>query len=151
MITFRSVLFLSIFTISSFTLTSQTKHYTGEWTKIGTKYVFEFNLHLEHEGEQVSGYFDWKITKLDKDDPSSVQYYKNKIGSTAREYKKGTYHAKQREYRLKGYKKNDPNQIISTDTYRLRIDDSGNIGGDTNANGSWLGRINGSAVSVGPV
>ena len=46
----------------------------------------------------------------------------------------------------KGYKKDDQHSIIGIDTYELTEDKKGNIGGPTNANGSWKGRINGRSV-----
>jgi hypothetical protein len=49
---------------------------------------------------------------------------------------------------LKGYKKDDPDHIIGIDTYEIKVDKSGNIGGTTNANGTWLGRINGKQVEI---
>jgi len=51
-----------------------------------------------------------------------------------------------KEYFLKGYKKEDPNMIISTDHYRLKLDENGDIGGDSKAHNTWKGRINGNAV-----
>ena len=36
--------------------------------------------------------------------------------------------------------------IISTDHYRLKLDENGDIGGDSKAHNTWKGRINGNAV-----
>ena len=130
----------------SHALSSQTQHFQGTWTKLGTTYVFEFDLVLKHAGNQVEGYFNWKITRLDENELLSKTYYKDKIGLTAKEYVKGTYNPATKEYLLKGYKKDDPNAIIGLDTYRLKVDENGDLGGDTNANGSWKGRINGEEV-----
>ena len=121
----------------------QTKHFDGTWTKISTTYAFDFDLILKEKvSNQVEGYFIWKVVNYDEYNIQSKEYYENKIGLTGKEYVIGTYNPFEDEYLLKGYKKEDPNAIIGTDIYRLKVDENGNIGGTTNANGTWLGRIN---------
>ncbi len=128
-------------------LTAQTSQFTGTWTKLNTTYVFEFDLILKHQANgQVEGYFSWKVVQYDKKSPSSKQYYEDKIGMTAKEFVRGTYNPKTKEYQLHGYKKEDPNQIIGTDNYRLKVDQNGDIGGKTQSHGPWKGRINGKSV-----
>ena len=136
-------LILILLLFSTTTSLCQTKQFNGTWTKITTTYEFDFDLILKvKESNQVEGYFIWKVVHYDEYNISSKQYYENKIGMTAKEYVIGTYNHSEAEYILKGYKKEDPNAIIGMDTYKLKIGENGNIGGTTNANGTWLGRIN---------
>ena len=140
-------LLLFLFILNSATLLSQTKQFNGSWTKINTTYEFEFDLILNvKNSNQVEGYFVWKVVNYDNNNNSSKQYYEKKIGMTAKEYVSGTYDKLKGEYTLKGYKKEDSNKIIGMDTYNLKVDEYGDIGGTTNANGSWLGRINGKHI-----
>ena len=143
---FLFVLFVFLSLISN-ELIAQIKHFHGTWTMIGTTYVFEFDLYLKHEeGNKVAGHFDWKAVRYDENSPASIDYYQPKIGATAKEFVRGTFNPKTNQYLLKGYKKDDPQMIISTDIYRLQLDEYDDIGGDSKAHNTWLGRINGSAV-----
>lgn len=138
-------LIVSIFLfLNTVNLDSQSLHFTGTWKKIGTTYSFNFNLSLQHfENNQVKGHFDWTVIRYDEGSKLSEAHYKNKLGLQAREYVKGSFNPDSREYYLKGFRKDDPHNIIGLDTYRLKIDRAGNIYGDTHANNSWKGRIKG--------
>ena len=126
---------------------AQERHFQGTWTMIGTTYIFEFDLFLKHDAnDNVVGHFDWKVVSYDKNSPSSKDYYEPKLGTKAKEFVRGTFNATTKEYFLKGYKKEDPHLIISTDHYRLKLDENGDIGGDSKAHNTWKGRINGNAV-----
>lgn len=128
---------------------SQTRLYQGTWIRLSTGYLFEFDLHLEHgTGNMVQGYFNWKFLKCDENDAFAVSYYKDKIGMTAKEYIRGTWDANSHTYYLKGYKKDDPNEIISLDEYQLKVDENGDLGGETKSQGTWLGRINAKALPL---
>ncbi len=146
----RKYFLLSLFALLSFNandLVAQNKHFQGTWTMIGTTYVFEFDLYLNHDAENnVAGYFNWKVTDYDLNSPASRDYYQPKLGTTAKEFVRGSYNPETKQYLLKGYKKEDPNEIISTDIYRLQLDENGDIGGDSKAHNTWKGRINGKAV-----
>ena len=140
------VLFV-VLSFSSTCLTAQNKHFQGTWTMIGTTYVFEFDLYLKHEeGNNVTGYFDWEVVRYDENSLESKDYYQPKLGTTAKEFVRGKFNPKTKEYLLKGFKKDDPHQIISPDLYRLQLDENGDIGGDSKAHNTWLGRINGNDV-----
>jgi hypothetical protein len=144
--TFLFVLFATLMSVSN-NLIAQEKHFQGSWTMIGTTYVFEFDLYLKHDANNnVAGHFDWKVTDYDKHSPASKDYYQPKIGKTAKEFVRGTFNPKTKEYFLKGYKKDDPHLIISKDHYRLKLDENGDIGGDSKAHNTWKGRINGKKV-----
>ncbi len=146
----RTILVFTFFSILNFLphqIFAQVKHFQGSWTKIGTTYVFEFDLYLNHrDNNVVTGHFDWKVVRFDEKSPQSRDYYKPKLGKTAKEFVRGTYNPTTKEYFLKGYKKDDPNWIISTDEYRLKLDEYDDISGKTKSNNTWKGRINGNAV-----
>ncbi|MFT5383429.1 MAG: hypothetical protein ACI81W_000827 [Saprospiraceae bacterium] len=143
-----SILFLSTQFFSN-SLFSQLKKFEGTWIKLNTTYVFDFDLVLNHaENNTVQGYFIWKVIKYDEGNFRSINHYKDKLGATGKEFVKGSYNPYIREYLIKGYKKEDPNNIIGLDTYHIKVDQNNDIGGTTNANGSHLGRINGKEVSV---
>ncbi len=139
----KTILILGLF-VTNFWLdaTCQTQLFHGTWTRLGTQYLFDFDLHLEHgAGGKVTGYFIWKFVQYDENDAFSVNYYQDKIGLTAKEYVSGTWDAATRTYQLKGYEKDDPNAIIALDEYLLKVDENGDLGGDTKSQGTWLGRI----------
>ena len=144
-------LYTIIFSIQFFStnLLSQTKQFEGEWIKYNTTYVFEFDLLLKHkESDLVEGYFIWKVVRYDEGSLMSKKHYENKLGTTGKEFLKGNYNPNTQEYTLKGFKKEDPNNIIGLDTYRLKVDENGDIGGTTRTSGSWQGRINGKEILV---
>ena len=146
----RNIFLTALFTLLSLSfneLIAQEKHFQGTWTMIGTTYVFEFDLYLKQDvANNVAGHFDWKVIKYDEQSPSSKDYYQSKLGTTAKEFVRGTFNPKTKEYYLKGYKKEDPQMIISTDHYRLKLDENDDIGGDSKAHNTLKGRINGNAV-----
>ena len=96
----------------------------------------------------IEGYFEWTVIQYDINNPASKQHYEDRLNKTAKEYVKGKFIPSRNEYILKGYKKDDPHNIIALVIYHLKIDEYGNLGGNTNSNGSWLGRINGKPVKM---
>ncbi len=143
----KFLMIILLFSVQS--IHAQNQQFTGTWTKVNTTYVFEFDLIIHNRGSnQVEGYFNWKVVEYDENNLFSRAHYKDKIGLKAREFVRGTYNPKSKEYHLKGFKKEDPHNIIGMDTYHSKLDKDGNIGGNTNANGSWLGRINGEGLKM---
>ncbi len=125
-------------------LFSQNKHFQGAWSKLGTTYSFEFDLYLHHaENNKVEGFFDWKVANMDENSQLSINHYDSRIGTTAKEFVKGKYNPLKREYHIIGYRKEDPNLIISLDEYFLQVDKIGELEGKTKAHGTWKGRIKG--------
>ena len=130
-------------------LNAQVDHFQGGWVKINTTYLFEFDLILRHDSDnKVEGYFNWKLVSYDEYSDWSINYYQDKMGATAKEYVSGTYDPSTGQYRLKGYKKEDPEQVVGIDTYRLQVDENGFINGKTNSGGTWLGRIKGRRIQA---
>lgn len=146
----KTIFILGLFVATSWLgATAQPHLFQGSWTRLGTNYRFDFELHLEHgAGNSVEGYFNWKFVQYDENDSFSVSYYQDKIGATAKEYVRGSWNPADRTYRLKGYKKDDPHAIIALDEYLLKVDGNGDLGGDTRSHDSWLGRINAKALAL---
>lgn len=144
-----SIFPFAFFLLLSTQLPAQIQQFQGNWTKLGTTYNFEFDLQIRHtDGNAVEGVFHWRVVNYDENEPASKAYYEEKIGLTAKEFVRGTYNPKSGEFLLKGYKKEDPNLIIGIDDYKIKMDENGDIGGDTKAAGTWLGRINGKEVKA---
>ena len=147
----RKYILLTFFIYLNFSfvkLIAQEKHFQGTWTMIGTTYIFEFDLFLKHDTKNhVAGHFDWKVTNYDKHSLSSKDYYEPKLGATAKEFVRGHFDPAAKEYYLRGYKKEDLHLIISTDHYRLKLDENDDIGGESKAHNTWKGRINGKTIS----
>ncbi len=140
-----TLLLFALFYSSS--IFSQEHYYEGTWIKLNTTYLFDFELTINHlDNNEVEGYFIWEVIQYDEGSTMSKNHYENRLGTIGKEFVRGTYDATTKNYILKGFKKEDPNQIIGLDTYHIKVDESDNIGGDTKANGSWKGRINGKKV-----
>lgn len=123
---------------------AQTEHFVGQWTKEGTTYVFDFVLTINHlDGGAVNGQFNWTVARPDELAPESIMWYESKIGHTAIEYVRGSYDNSSGELLLQGYKKEDPNLIISLDHYRLKIIGEHTLQGNSKAHGTWQGVIDG--------
>lgn len=146
----KTILLTCLISLGFYTASNcQTQLFQGTWTRLGTGYLFEFDLHLEHgAGNTVQGYFNWKFLKCDENDVFAVSYYQDKVGMTAKEYVHGTWNASTRTYYLKGYDKDDPNAIIALDEYQLKVDGNGDLGGETKSHDSWLGRINAKSLPL---
>ena len=133
----------------AYRLDAQIKHFKGNWTKLETTYDFKFDLYIQFtSGNQVKGVFHWEVMNYDENLEWSKEYYREKIGDAAKEYVRGTYNPKTKQYILKGYKKDDPNLIIGLDLYRLKENENGDIDGDSKTNNTWKGRVNGKRIRV---
>jgi len=66
----------------------------------------------------------------------------SKVGLTAVEYVKGSYDQGTRMLTMEGYRKDDPNDIVSLDKYRLVLaEGSRSLEGKTWNHGGWRGRL----------
>lgn len=109
----------------------------GQWSSpYGT--IFSSNLYLEstNRSNGVQGQINWTM----KSTPQ--QSKQSKIGLTAVEYVRGSYNQETRMLTLEGYRKDDPNSIITLDKYRLVIAEDGrSLGGATWNHGGWRGKL----------
>jgi hypothetical protein len=114
-----------------------TGRWQGQWSSpFGT--IFAANVYLETSGNStvVQGYINWTM----KSSPQEAK--QAKIGLTAVEYIKGSYNPEARLLTVEGYRKDDPNDIIALDKYRLVLAaDNRSLGGATRNHGGWRGRL----------
>ncbi len=130
---------------------AQTKNVAGQWRGVWTNqtgFVYSAEMTLETgpgcktcavSGEgSVRGKIVWTLKKIGS---NATPEYANKVGMTATEYIKGEIVAGGFLI-LNGYDKDDPNNVIGIDKYRLAISDDGQvIGGITYNNGPWTGQF----------
>lgn len=96
--------------------------YTGEAT-------FDVNSSNEIDGQIV-----WTLEKSPFEDEQS------KIGLSGVEYVRGTFNPQTLEVDFTGYKKDDPDQIIGMDHYKLTLSvDGTRLTGKTENYGDWKG------------
>lgn len=109
----------------------------GQWVSpYGT--TFSARLRLEPAGadDGVRGAIDWAMTSTPQESKRS------KVGLTAVEYVTGNYDRGARRLVMEGYRKEDPNDIISLDKYRLTLAEGGeSLEGKTWNHGGWRGRL----------
>jgi hypothetical protein len=109
----------------------------GQWSSpYGT--IFSSNLYLESTDRSngVQGKINWTM----KSTPQ--QSKQSKIGLTAVEYVRGSYNQETRMLTMEGYRKDDPNSIITLDKYRLVLAEDGrSLSGATWNHGGWRGRL----------
>ena len=109
----------------------------GQWmSPYGT--TFSAGLHLEPAGTDngVQGYINWTMKSTPQESKRA------KVGLTAVEYVKGSYDQGARMLVMEGYRKDDPNDIISLDKYRLVLAEGGeSLEGKTWNHGGWRGRL----------
>jgi hypothetical protein len=117
--------------------TELTGRWLGQWSSpFGT--TFSANVYLEAIGTSngVQGNINWTMKSTPQESKQS------KIGLTAVEYIKGSYNPETRLLVMEGYRKDDPNNIITLDKYRLVLaEDSRSLGGATWNHGRWRGRL----------
>lgn len=115
----------------------------GHWESANSPgYLFEFNMKLEVGDDlNVSGQIEWTLLKA----PDN-----RNIGKTAIEHIKGTADKEKKSVDFKGFKQDDPLNIISLDEYKVEIDKSGReLNGKTSSSGSWKGIFIGKKVIDG--
>jgi|GEM_PF-1905054 len=109
----------------------------GQWSSpFGT--IFAANVYLEATGagNGVRGNINWTMKSTPQESKQS------KIGLTAVEYIKGSYNPETHMLTMEGYGKDDPNDIITLDKYRLVLaEDNRSLGGATWNHGRWRGRL----------
>jgi serine/threonine protein kinase len=109
----------------------------GQWySPLGT--IFSASVHLESTGSNssVQGNINWTMKS------TPLEAKQSRVGLTAIEYVKGSYDPVTRLLTMQGYSKDDPNNLIILDKYRLVLAEDGRaLGGATWNHGSWRGRL----------
>lgn len=108
----------------------------GIWTKSEWKYGAELSIKVS-TSLKIEGAINWTLLKSPNKDDS-------RIGKSGIEYISGNYSPSTRTLNFDGIKMDDPNIVISLDTYRLFFNDSdeklfGQSKGGTQ--GNWEGQI----------
>ena len=82
------------------------------------------------------GRIEWTVLRVERN------FYRDKIGTTATEFVRGTYNEASGDLSLRGYDKDDPLEIIGLDNYRLELSSGGDwLFGPTESGGDWGGRF----------
>lgn len=110
----------------------------GTWsTESGT--LFDFELRLGAIGENgLAGQITWTMRRTARPDKES------KIGLSATEWVRGSFDPVERTVRLKGERKDDPdNVLVMLDEYKLKISaDAKTLSGIARNGGKWNGKVN---------
>lgn len=108
----------------------------GNWiSPKGYVYATTLNLRVSSDG-LASGSFAWVLKKSPRADEQA------KLGMGATEYVTGRTNTTARTVTLAGTRKDDPDNVIGLDKYKLVISDDGRVmGGITWNHGDWQGQI----------
>ena len=108
----------------------------GEWISArGFLYATILNLRVSPDG-LATGNFAWTL----KTSPRAEEQVKLGMGAT--EYVSGRTNTTARTVTLAGTRKDDPNEVIGLDRYKMVVSDDGRVmGGITWNHGDWLGQI----------
>ena len=115
------------------------KPWTGTWVASGG-YVYDAKIdsRLNPSGT-VEGRIHWTL----KNAPPERTDYAGKIGKQGIEYVWGTYDPQSRNLDMEGYRRDDPDQILGLDKYRLTLsDDYKEMKGATWHHGTWNAAFN---------
>lgn len=124
--------------------TSPLGHWHGTWYGDGYVYIAELELASKVPGT-VEGKIRWTLESAGREADEA------KVGKSAVEHVRGTYTAGSGKVEFTGFAKDDPDQIIGLDSYRVEVGDFGDIlYGETSAHGTWSGRIALRRVPVRP-
>lgn len=109
---------------------------SGNWkcnwsSTSGYLFTGDVTLVAKEDGE-LTGQIVWTMKR------SSREEEKAKLGMIGTEYIRGSYNFKTRIIELEGYKKDDPNNVIGLDHYRVLFAPNGAcLGGLTENHGNW--------------
>jgi hypothetical protein len=115
----------------------------GQWFTGNSSHRYAFEAHFTFD-QKIDGYFLWTLEE--SPDPAE----REKIGLQAKEFVRGTFDAKTRTVKLKGYKRQDKHNIIGLDEYQLKLSADGTqlYGGTKAERGSWAGRLESRDVQI---
>lgn len=111
--------------------------WTGDWSSPSGAYL-TIVVDLNDDGTgKVSGQINWTLRRTARRDKMS------KIGMSATEYVNGQFHPGTRTVTMKGYRKDDPNDVlVMLDDYRLVLSaDDRHLDGSAKNGGKWNATI----------
>jgi len=118
-----------------------TMYFKGEWTRMNKTELFTgiFKINIDADG-MIKGELLWTFLSTDETDAAMVEHYKGKKGMRAIEFVEGSYTASTHDMHFEGQTKRDPNDIIGTDKYSLKLSaDKKVLYGRTDDNGTGEG------------
>jgi hypothetical protein len=123
------------------------KKWTGTWVASGG-YVYDAEIHSRlNPSGTVEGRILWTLKKA----PPERTDYAGKIGKKGVEYVWGTYDPQSRNLDMEGYRRDDPDQILGLDKYRLTLTENyKEMKGATWHHGTWNAAFNLKAVERKP-
>jgi hypothetical protein len=109
--------------------------WNGTWE--GGNFRYEAVMSLNVDGSSnVDGSINWTLRVSPRANEQA------KIGMKGVEYVRGKYYPDSATLVLEGYRKDDPNNILGLDKYRLVISPTGRtMGGLSEHHGTWTGRF----------
>jgi len=113
-------------------------YFKGEWTKANKSELFSgiFKITLDADN-MVKGELLWTFLAADNTDNSMMEYYKGKKGKQGIEFVEGSFTSSTNDMYFEGKSKTDPNEIIGTDKYTLKLSaDKKVLYGRTDSNGT---------------
>jgi hypothetical protein len=147
----RNLLLFCAVLLGSLHCIAQNNSVAGEWRGVWTNptgFVFTAEMTLQAGSScgscaasgdgSIQGQILWTLKKVGA---NSSPDYARKVDMTGTEFVKGEMRGSGLLV-LNGYDKNDPNNVIGLDNYRLALADNGQvIGGITLSHGSWMGQF----------
>ena len=137
----NSVVILFFFMHSCF---AQSTYYKGEWTVKDKTDLFTclVKIDIKKDGT-ATGEFIWKYISIDSSNAELVELYKGKKNKTGIEYTAGTYNAASSYMYLETVKHSDPDMILGSTKYFIKLSAGKQIlyGTTTNLNGEEPGLV----------
>jgi hypothetical protein len=120
------------------TLFAQTAYYKGEWRTVNKNELFTGIFRVKIKDQSVvTGKLIWVYHATDSSSAELMRLYKDKKGKVAMEIVEGVYNPNTGDIYWEGIDKKDPQQIIGTDKYTLKLSaDKRVIYGTTDSNGA---------------
>ena len=143
-------LLLSAYMVSA----QKTMYFKGEWTRLNKSELFTgiFKVTIDADN-MIKGEILWTYLSTDNTDNGMTEHYKGKKGMQAIEFIEGTLTSSTNDIYFEGKNKTDPNEIISTDKYSLKLSADKKVlyglssAGETNEGMLYAVQVDGRSVS----
>jgi hypothetical protein len=134
----KKILALIIVFFYASPLFAQTAYYKGEWRTVNKDELFTGIFRVKIKDQSVvTGKLIWVYHATDSSSAELMQLYKGKKGKVAMEIVEGVYNPVTGDIYWEGTSKKDPQQIIGTDKYTLKLSgDRQVMYGKTDSNGA---------------
>ncbi len=105
-------------------------NWTGDWTSNSANFTAAANF--AESGGKVSGQIIWTLRRTSKPDKAY------KVGLSATEFVQGTFDPTTRMVKMRGFRKDDPNNIVILDSYSLSLAENGQMMSGKTKNGTFI-------------